>query len=43
MGAGSKVVWDLSSVRAGTYTITVGVDDGIGVIGKTVSKTVIVR
>ena len=43
IGRGSKVVWDLTSIRAGTYTITVGVDDGQGVVGRTVTKTVVVR
>lgn len=35
VGQGAKVVWDLSGVEPGTYTITVGVDDGCGVCGKT--------
>lgn len=39
-GTGSKVVWDLSSVAPGDYTITAGVDDGCGICGKTVTKTV---
>ena len=40
IGQGSKVVWDLSGVSPGTYTITVGVDDGCGVCGKTVTKEI---
>ena len=40
VGNGSNVQWDLSEAKAGTYTITAGVDDGCGVCGKTVSKTV---
>jgi hypothetical protein len=43
IGTGAKVVWDFSGVAAGTYSITVGVDDGAGIIGRTITKTVIVR
>lgn len=43
IGQGAKVVWDLTGVNAGTYTITAGVDDGAGVIGTTVIKTVTVK
>ena len=40
-GTGSRVRWDLSGAHAaGTYTITVGVDDGCGLCGKTVTQTV---
>lgn len=42
VGAGSKVLWDLNNVMPGTYTITAGVDDGCGVCGKTVTKTITV-
>jgi predicted metalloprotease with PDZ domain len=35
VGQGAKVVWDLSGVEPGTYTITVGVDDGCGICGTT--------
>lgn len=42
IGAGTKVIWDLNGVRAGTYTITAGVDDGCGVCGKTATRTVTV-
>lgn len=35
VGTGAKVIWDLSGVAPGTYTITVGVDDGCGVCGET--------
>jgi hypothetical protein len=31
-GTGYKVSWDLTGVPPGTYTITAGVDDGLGVI-----------
>jgi hypothetical protein len=43
IGSGANVTWDLSGVRAGTYTITVGVDDGCGICGKTQTKTVEVK
>lgn len=36
----SKVIWDLSGVRPGIYFITVGVDDGCGFCGKTMTKEV---
>jgi hypothetical protein len=37
VGKGEKVVWNLSGVKPGTYTITASVDDGCGVCG--VSRT----
>jgi hypothetical protein len=40
---GEKVIWDLSGVKPGTYTITAAVDDGCGFCGKTMTKTVIVK
>lgn len=40
---GAKVIWDLSGVKPGTYTITAAVDDGCGFCGKTMTKTVIVK
>lgn len=43
VGNGAKVVWDLTGVRARTYTITVGVDDGVGIAGRTSTKTVTVK
>jgi hypothetical protein len=43
IGTGKDVVWDLTSVPSGTYTITAGVDDGCGVCGTTVTKTVTVQ
>ena len=43
VGKGSKVVWDLTGVKPGTYTITAGVDDGCGVCGMTQTKEVVVR
>ena len=43
VGNGSNVVWDLWGVQPGTYTITAGVDDGCGVCGRTITKTVVVK
>ena len=43
IGEGAKVIWDLSGVEPGTYTITAGVDDGCGICGPTVTKTVTVK
>ncbi|CAN5441919.1 hypothetical protein BH10ACI1_BH10ACI1_34540 [soil metagenome] len=40
VGDGAKVVWDLSGVAPGIYTITVGADDGCGICGPTMTKTV---
>lgn len=42
-GSGAKVVWDLSGAPRGTYTITAGVDDGMGVVGKTETKSVVIE
>jgi hypothetical protein len=43
VGNGSNVSWDLSGAKAGTYTITSAVDNGCGLCGKTVTKTVTVK
>ena len=43
IGEGAKVVWDLWDAPAGTHTITAGVDDGCGICGPTVTKTVVVK
>lgn len=43
IGTGGKVLWDLSDVKPGTYTITAAVDDGCGFCGKTMTKTVTVK
>lgn len=43
VGSGANVSWDLSGVRAGSYTITAGVDDGCGICGETKTQTVEVR
>nr|HQU86838.1 hypothetical protein [Pyrinomonadaceae bacterium] len=40
IGQGAKVVWDLSGVKPGIYTIVVGVDDGCGVCGKTITQEI---
>jgi hypothetical protein len=43
VGSGANVSWDLSGVRPGTYTITVGADNGCGVCGTTKTETITVR
>lgn len=43
IGKGARVVWDLTGVAPGTYTITAGVDDGCGVCGMTKTQTVVVK
>ncbi len=43
IGNSSRVVWDLTNVPPGTYTITAGVDDGCGLCGQTKTKTVTVQ
>jgi hypothetical protein len=43
VGSGANVTWDLSGVRPGTYTITVGVDDGCGICGKTQTRIIEVK
>lgn len=40
IGTGKKVVWDLSGAKPGTYIITARIDDGCGICGPTVTKTV---
>ena len=40
VGSGASVSWDLGGVAPGSYTVTVGVDDGCGVCGKTMTQTV---
>ena len=40
VGFGAKVVWDLTGVQPGAYTIKASVDDGCGDCGKTVTKTI---
>lgn len=43
IGQGANVIWDLSGVPPGTYTITAGVDDGCGICGQTKTDTVVVK
>jgi hypothetical protein len=43
IGAGAKVVWDLTSVPPGTYKITAAVDDGCGFCGQPVTKIVTIK
>lgn len=43
VGQGAKVIWDLSGVEPGTYTIAAGVDDGCGLCGETKKRTVVVK
>jgi hypothetical protein len=40
IGRGANVIWDFADTRPGEYTITVAVDDGNGIRGKTLTKTV---
>ena len=42
-GTGAKVVWDLTGVGMGSFTITAGVDDGCGLCGQTKTKTIIIK
>jgi hypothetical protein len=42
VGTGANVSWDVSGLAPGTYTITVGVDDGCGLCGKTQTQTITV-
>lgn len=43
VGSGANVVWDLSGVKPGSYTITAGVDNGCGVCGATKTVVFIIR
>ena len=43
IGQGASVVWDLTGVSPATYAVTVGANNGSGVRGKTVTRTVTVR
>lgn len=38
IGVGAKVIWDLTNVGPGTYTIQAGVNDGIGICGETKTR-----
>ena len=43
IGQSRKVIWDLTGVEVGTYTIKVSADDGCGICGNTITKTVIIK
>ena len=43
IGKGANVIWDLSGVKSGTYTITANADNGCGLCGKTITKTVVIK
>jgi len=43
IGEGSKVIWSLKAVLPGTYSITAGVDDGCGICGKTITRSVTIK
>ncbi|MGD9629976.1 MAG: hypothetical protein AB7V18_12105 [Pyrinomonadaceae bacterium] len=43
IGDGANVFWNLHKVRPGTYTITASVDDGCGVCGAKITRTITVR
>lgn len=43
VGSGANVNWDLSGVKAGTYTITAAVDDGCGFCGTKQTQTITVK
>ena len=43
IGKGANVVWDLSGVKPGTYTIKAAVDDGCGLCGESITKTITVK
>jgi hypothetical protein len=43
IGQGSRVLWDLSDVKPGTYTITAGIDDGAGIKSEMTTKTVVIK
>lgn len=42
-GSGSEVIWDLTGVQPGAYTITAGSDDGCGICGQTKSQKILVK
>ena len=43
IGTGANVVWDLTGVPPGTYTISARVDDGCGFCGQPVTKIVTIK
>lgn len=42
-GSGSSVIWDLTDASPGIYGITVGTDDGAGVVGETKSQKILAK
>lgn len=40
LGVGAKVLWDLSGLPPGTYTMTCAVDDGIGLRGRYITRSI---
>jgi hypothetical protein len=40
VGTGANVKWDLSGVASGSYSITAAVDDGIGLRGRYITKSI---
>lgn len=43
IGKGRKVIWDLSSVKAGNYTITAEIDSGCNFCGRKIIKMITVK
>jgi hypothetical protein len=43
VGRGASVDWDLTGVEPGIYSLVAGVDDGHGIMGKTVRKRIAVE
>lgn len=43
MGKGPKVIWDLSNVKAGNYTITAELDSGCNFCGRKIIKMISVK
>lgn len=43
VGTGANVIWDLTTVPGGIYRITAGVDDGCGICGNTVTRSVTIK
>jgi hypothetical protein len=40
IGSGANVIWDLTGVKPGTYSITAGVDDSCGICGETKTQEI---
>lgn len=43
IGEGKQVIWDLSGVSSGNYTITAAIDDGCGVCAAPKTETIIIK